>query len=291
MNPVDRRVPAKNHPVTGTSVPYPPARSQGSSRNSPPHDWGESPDACGGLVLSSRPTMVAYNESLCKSRREPADYESSGMPSSHVDRYPQVLSLWALLLLSRPPLSAHIRALGCQFGRHSCCASAGEPPVLSQLFIAVRLSLPGAYSVPTLRLFSTLPYRPRLSCVAGVGVQNGVKPEPSCQTAHVPNAVIAVISPICRRTRMSVESGKLHGGLTIVSGFHPPLFARFHLRTGQLRGPIAGLDCAGIRPHNAESLCAGQEATRPPVPSLPIIHNKKGTPWKARCSNHSSGAA
>jgi len=51
-NPVYRRVPATKHPVAGTSIPYPPARSTGSSRNSPPNDWGESPDACGGLFLS-----------------------------------------------------------------------------------------------------------------------------------------------------------------------------------------------------------------------------------------------
>ena len=53
MNPVYRRVPSKYHTVAGTSEPYQPARSKGESRTSPPHDWGSSPDACGGLFLSS----------------------------------------------------------------------------------------------------------------------------------------------------------------------------------------------------------------------------------------------
>ncbi len=60
-NPVSRRVPAKQHTVAGTSVPYPPARSTGSSRNSPLHDWGSSPDACGGLVLSGGRNASCYS--------------------------------------------------------------------------------------------------------------------------------------------------------------------------------------------------------------------------------------
>jgi len=60
-NPVARRVPSKYHTVAGTSVPYQPARSKGSSRNSPPNDWGESPDACGGLFLSGGCNASCYS--------------------------------------------------------------------------------------------------------------------------------------------------------------------------------------------------------------------------------------